>query len=167
MNILTNAVRAWGNNPQRSMIVGVCVLVMCVCANGSSIFAQEASLLDSAALIQKKEFTSLDEALKNPSSVYRLDLSYSGLSEFPREILQFPNLQSLNLSNNGIIDVPAELGKLTKLQRLNLATNGIKRLPAEITALKNLKWIDITQNQFMSSELTKIKTALPQVAIND
>lgn len=129
--------------------------------------AQEASLLDSAALMQKKEFTSLDEALKNPASVYRLDLSFSGLAEFPSEILQFTNLQSLNLSNNGMSEIPGDIAKLTKLQRLNLSTNGLKRLPAEITSLKHLKWMDISQNQFMTSELTKLKTALPQASISD
>ncbi|TAE22728.1 MAG: leucine-rich repeat domain-containing protein [Candidatus Kapaibacterium sp.] len=167
MNTLTNVGRTRQMYCQQSISVVVCLFVCFVCVGGSSVFAQDASLLDSVALMQKKEFTSLEEALKNPSAVYRLDLSYSGLAEFPREIVQLPNLQSLNLSNNGIIEIPVELAKLTKLQRLNLATNGIKRLPAEITALKNLKWIDITQNQFLSSELTKIKTVLPQVAVHD
>lgn len=132
-----------------------------------NLYGQEASLLDSAALVQKKEFTSLEEALKNPSAVYRLDLSFSGISEFPAEVLQFPNLQSLNLSNNGLQNIPADIGKLKKLQRLNLATNGIKRLPAEIASLKYLKWLDVTQNQFLTSELSKVRTALPQVNIND
>jgi Leucine-rich repeat (LRR) protein len=157
-------------NRYRYLRFFVCGVVVFACSVGGfcgEVFAQEASLLDSAALIQKKEFTSLDEALKNPSSVYRLDLSFSGLSEFPREVLQFPNLQSLNLSNNGIVEIPADLAKLSKLQRLNLATNGIKRFPAEISSLKHLKWLDITQNQCLTSELNKLKAALPQVAIND
>jgi Leucine-rich repeat (LRR) protein len=151
----------------RLCLCGIMIFACVVSFATIPIFAQEASLLDSAALVQKKEFTSLDEAMKNPGTVYRLDLSFSGLSEFPREVLQFPNLQSLNLSNNGIVEIPVELGKLTKLQRLNLATNGIKRFPAEIAALKHLKWLDVTQNQCMSSELNKLRASLPQVAIND
>lgn len=131
------------------------------------VFAQEASLLDDASLSKQKEFTSLEEALKDPSKVYRLDLSHNGLSDFPMEILQLPNLQSLNLSSNGIEKIPSEITKLSKLQRLNLATNGLKKLPAEIASLKYLKVLDVSQNQFLTSELTRVKTALPQAAIND
>lgn len=143
--------------------LAVCALVVF----GGNLFAQEASLLDDAMLSKQKEFTSLEEALKDPAKVYRLDLSHNGLAEFPMEIVKFTNLQSLNLSNNGIERVPAEIGGLKKLQKLNLSTNGLKKLPAEIASLKHLKMLDVSQNQFLTSELTKVKTALPQVAIND
>jgi Leucine-rich repeat (LRR) protein len=152
---------------ERHLTLSVFAILFATILITSPLSAQEASLLDSAALAQKKEFTSLDEALKNPAAVYRLDLSFSGLAEFPQEIVQFKNLQSLNLSNNGMSAIPSDIAKLTKLQRLNLATNGLKRLPTEIVSLKHLKWVDISQNQFMTSELTKLKAALPQVFIND
>jgi Leucine-rich repeat (LRR) protein len=129
--------------------------------------AQERALLDSVALVSKKEFTALEQALKDPDAVYRLDLSYSGLTDFPREILLFTNLQSLNLSNNGIAEIPPEITRLTRLQRLNLSTNGLKRLPAEISSLKYLKWLDVTQNQFLTSELGKVRAALPLASITD
>jgi Leucine-rich repeat (LRR) protein len=150
----------------RSIIVLFCVLALAP-VQAHDVFAQEIALLDSVALVQKKEFTSLEEALKNPSSVYRLDLSYSGLAEFPMEILQLPNIQSLNLSNNGMMTIPGDIVRLIKLQRLNLATNGLKRLPVEIATMKNLKWLDITQNQFLSSELNKLRTSLPLASISD
>lgn len=138
-----------------------------VVALTSTAFAQEASLLDDATLSKEKEYTSLDEALKNPTKVYKLDLSHNGLAEFPLDVLKFPNLQSLNLSNNGIESIPSNITKLSKLQRLNLATNGLKKLPAEIASLKNLKILDVSQNQFLTSELNRVKSALPQVAVND
>jgi Leucine-rich repeat (LRR) protein len=150
----------------RSIAILLCVIALAQ-IQAHKVFAQEIALLDSAALVQKKEFTSLEEALKNPSTVYRLDLSYSGLADFPMEILQFSNLQSLNLSNNGMMAIPGDIAKLTKLQRLNLATNGLKRLPAELSALKHLKWLDVTQNQFLSSELTKLRSSLPLASISD
>jgi Leucine-rich repeat (LRR) protein len=71
------------------------------------------------------------------------------------------------LSNNGIEKIPVEISKLTKLQRLNLATNGLKKLPAELSSLKHLKLLDVSQNQFLTSELTRVKGALPQVSVND
>jgi Leucine-rich repeat (LRR) protein len=150
----------------RKMAILLCVIAFAQ-VQVHQVFAQEVALLDSAALVQKKEFTSLEEALKNPALVVRLDLSYGGLSDFPMELLQFPNLQSLNLSNNGMMAIPSDIAKLTKLQRLNLATNGLKRLPAELASLKHLKWLDVTQNQFLSSELTKLRSALPLASISD
>jgi len=147
------------------------LFALAVCATiafgNVAVIAQQASLLDDAQLAQLKEFTSLEDALKDPSKVYKLNLSHSGLAEFPMEILQFPNLQSLNLSSNGIEKIPSEIAKLPKLQKLNLSTNGLKKLPAEIASLKQLKVLDVSQNQFLASELTRVKTALPQVAIND
>ena len=134
---------------------------------GARALAQEASLLDDATLSKEKEYTSLEEALKEPTKVYRLDLSHNGLVEFPAEILRLPNLQSLNLSNNGIETLPTDIVKLHKLQHLNLSTNGLKKLPAEIASLRYLKKLDISQNQFLNSELLRVKTTLPQVAISD
>ena len=46
--------------------LAVCALVVF----GGSLFAQEASLLDDAMLSKQKEFTSLEEALKDPAKVY-------------------------------------------------------------------------------------------------
>lgn len=142
------------------------VLIINIALAGTTL-AQEASLLDDATLSKEKEYTSLDEALKNPTKVYKLDLSHNGLAEFPLDVLKLPNLQSLNLSHNGIESIPGDITKLSKLQRLNLATNGLKKLPAEIAALKNLKALDVSQNQFLTSELNRVKSALPQVSVND
>ncbi len=154
---------------KRSLYAVVAVVSMVFLTLGiqTAIFAQEASLLDDGSLAKEKEFTSLEDALKAPTKVYRLDLSHNGLSDFPMEILQFTNLQTLNLSNNGIEKIPAEISKLSKLQRLNLATNGLKKLPAELSSLKHLKLLDVSQNQFLTSELTRVKGALPQVSVND
>ncbi|MCS6809266.1 MAG: leucine-rich repeat domain-containing protein [Bacteroidota bacterium] len=131
------------------------------------LHAQEASILDDKALEKEKEYTSLDEALKNPQKVYKLDLSHSGLVEFPLEILKLPNLQRLNLSHNGLESIPPSIAQLTKLQHLNLSTNGLKKLPAEIAGLKHLKSLDISQNQFVASELNRVKSTLPHTAIID
>ncbi|MCU0427661.1 MAG: leucine-rich repeat domain-containing protein [Candidatus Kapabacteria bacterium] len=148
------------------LLLVICSAALLMVFSGA-MFAQEASLLDDVTLSKEKEFTSLEEALKNPAKVYKLDLSHNGLAEFPIDILKLPNLQSLNLSNNGIEAIPGDIGKLPKLQRLNLATNGLKKLPAEIASLKHLKALDLSQNQFLTSELNRVKTSLPQVSVHD
>jgi len=48
------------------------------------------------------EFTSLEEALKRPAAVYRLNLQRQRLVKVPAEIFSFEHLEELNLSHNRI-----------------------------------------------------------------
>ena len=61
-------------------------------------------LLDSLTLDTLTAYTSLEEALKNPELVIKLELRKKGLKVFPKEIIQFTNLQYLDLSKNKITD---------------------------------------------------------------
>ena len=65
----------------------------------SSAFAYE-HLSDSAALVMQKEYQSLEEALKEPAKVVRLNLKGRALKAVPPEVLNLPNLQALILWNN-------------------------------------------------------------------
>ena len=47
--------------------------------------------------MEKHTFRSMEEALKNPSDVYFLNLNNTFIQEFPIEILKFTNLRELNL----------------------------------------------------------------------
>ena len=54
-------------------------------------------------------FHGLEEALQVPAdSVYRLDLSKNKLTDVPKEILKFKNLQELDLSKNKITALPVD-----------------------------------------------------------
>ena len=91
-----------------------------------------------------KTFGSMEEALKTPEEVIKLQLS--GLSQIPAEITQFTNLQSLHVENNHINELPAEIGQLKNLQELNLSGNYLQSLPAEIGELTILKQLDLSLN---------------------
>jgi Leucine-rich repeat (LRR) protein len=109
----------------------------------------------------------------NESEITEIDLSNTGLSEFPIEILACRNLVSLNLSDNGLINIPLELTTLERLKSLDLSGNqGISYadlgdifttatfrltelnvancdmgfLPQEIGKLKSLKKLNISGN---------------------
>jgi Leucine-rich repeat (LRR) protein len=103
--------------------------------------------LDSAALSKEPEFTSLDEALKDPAKVYKLNLRKLKLKKIPKEIFTFTNLQELNLSRNKIDLIPEEIGQLTKLQVLDLSRNKLKAVPSQIGKLIRLRKLLLYLNE--------------------
>ena len=117
----------------------------------------KAQLLDSASLSLEPVFESIEEALKDPDKVFRLHLIKQKLTEVPKEIYQFKNLQELDLSKNRIKELQDTIGSLANLQILNLSKNNLELLPAAIGKLCNLKKLIVNQNSL---------TALP-VAIGD
>ena len=117
------------------------------CLLPSLLFAQ---LLDSTALSASPVYTTLEEALKNPDTVYRLDLKRNKLKTFPKEILQLKNLQELNLSKNQMIELSEELGELINLQVLDISSNKLQSLPASIGKLRNLIKISAGRNEIIA-----------------
>lgn len=85
-----------------------------------------------SAWSQQKIYTSLKEALKDPSNVLHLDLSNQKLKELPQEFKNLRNLQTLNLSGNtiysknskGDLEFPLsiELPNLRKLYLKNITS---------------------------------------------
>jgi len=114
--------------------------------------------LHSAAYTQKSEpdffedvpiYTSLSEAVKNPLTVRRLSLVKAKLTQFPKEIFEFENLEELDLSRNNIRDIPPQIEKLKKLRVLNLSKNKIESMPEEIGKLKKLVKLDVSRNPLL------------------
>ena len=107
-------------------------------------------LLDSLVLDTLTAFTSLQEALKNPELVIKLDLRRKKIKVFPTEILQFTNLQYLDLSKNSIDELPIEISQLKNLQYLAVSKNGLQELVPQIGELKNLYYLNLNQNDLSS-----------------
>jgi Leucine-rich repeat (LRR) protein len=113
----------------------------------------QGKLLDSAALENEPLFLTIEDAMKNPKKVYKLNLSRRQLTKIPQEVFQLRNLQELNISYNQIAELPKEIGLLTNLQRLDISVNQISELPATISLLKNLNELLLDKNRL---------TALPE-----
>ena len=91
-------------------------------------------------------YKDIDHALANPDSVFQLQLKKKGLSAFPSELCQFPNLQKLDLSKNKIVAFPDSLYHLINITFLDLSRNKIASIPASISQLNYLEHLDLWHN---------------------
>ncbi|GGA85707.1 hypothetical protein GCM10008015_28040 [Flavobacterium palustre] len=118
----------------------------------------------------------MEKAFIKSKNITKLDLSNSGLKEFPKEIFELKNLRKLNLSNNNIKAIPKEISNLKLLEVLDLSNNRITNFYAKICELKKLKSLNLNNNKISSipkqiSNLKKLRnlsiannkiTALPE-----
>ena len=131
-----------------------------------SLIAFTSTAQNSDTAIYIKNFTNLEEALKNPNEVFRLDLSNQLLNNTQLEALtKFKNLRFLSLKNDHLKEVPKSISELTNLRVLDLSGNDFKFLPTEIKKLKKLEEIylnnepnaDINQEVSLLSKLPNLK----------
>ncbi len=82
------------------------------------------------------------------------------------EVRQMSQLRTLDASYNNMTGMPAEIGQLSKLETLNYSYNKITGLPNELAGLKNnLKIFNLTGNPLSQSQISKLKTELPNTDI--
>ncbi len=115
------------------------------------------------------EYDNLRIALKEPSKVKKLDLSYqgvwkyqknlSGKQELPSEIGKFKNLEDLNLGLQGLRTLPSEFSLLTNLKNLDISYNDFDSFPVQVLSCKNLDSLNL-QVSYISeipNEISKLK----------
>ena len=102
----------------------------------------------SAAAQRDRVYKSLKE-VRNPDSVYILQLNYKRLKQIPPKVFAMHNLRKLNLGRNFIDSIPPEIGTLTNLEELDLRRNRIRIVPAEIGRLTNLKRLNLSRNPIL------------------
>lgn len=100
-----------------------------------------------------KEFTSMEDAMKSPLSVYFLKLDNKQLTAIPEGISKMKNLQYLNLGFNQITEIPDFICTLTQLTDLILYYNQISKAPECIGNLTNIRALYLSNNKL---------TALPE-----
>lgn len=95
-------------------------------------------------------FTSLEEALLNPTAACTLDLSGQSLISIPPETVQLKNLQDLDASNNNITIFPKFLTTMKELANINLSDNEIADIPSDIMDMSSLQSLNLSNNQISS-----------------
>ncbi len=132
-------------------------------------------------LENKKVYTSMEEALKSPDSVYILVLDRKELTEVPSEIRKFKHLKSLSLfrnkikrlpeflptlgltsldvNDNGLEGVPEVIYRCTTLEELDMGSNGIQQISIDICKLKKLKKLELRMNKLivLPAEISELK----------
>lgn len=92
-------------------------------------------------------YKGLDKALAVPAdSVYRLDLSKQKLTELPKDILQFKNLQELNLSKNKLTHIPSWF-YFEDLRTLDISRNKLETFSESITKCSSIRNLFLGKNQ--------------------
>jgi Leucine-rich repeat (LRR) protein len=61
--------------------------------------------------------------------------------------------------------IPAEIGQMSHLQTLDYSYNKINTFPNEIANIKQLKTLNLTGNPLTSSQISQLKTDLPNTTI--
>jgi len=160
--------------------LGVLTILLCVS------ITSEAQMLKPEELATKKIYTSLEDALKNPTDVYRLKLvgkpkcdslpdkffTLVNLQELTirkcklqllnKRISQFKNLQYFNLDQNRLVKLPESLCNLSELKTLIISRNIISYLPDNIGKLTKLETIDAwdTQIYVLPKSIAKLSETL-------
>lgn len=89
-------------------------------------------------------FYSLSDALKDPTSVKKLDISMSKLKTISSDIGKLTNLECLDLSFNTFSTLPTELSNLKNLKYLNIAgTRYMAKVPEVVFQIPSLEILDI------------------------
>jgi hypothetical protein len=124
------------------------VVFITSCNSSDSLQGNKRSrLLSESELFSKKEYNSLQQALKEPDSVYKLNISGQGITVIPKEILKLKNLQYLNIGDNKLTVLPDEICNLENLEEIVVYSNSFEALPQDMGRLQNLKSISAYNNR--------------------
>jgi len=93
-----------------------------------------------------KVYSSFEETSKMPNEVCVLNLDRKNLKEFPKEILNLPNLVQLELGGNNLTTIPSSIANLKKIKYLKLGRNNIASIPPEIGQMKSLIRLELDHN---------------------
>ncbi len=112
-------------------------------------------------------YYSMEEALKEPEKVIKLDIAMLKLTSIDPRIVELVNLECLDLSFNKFSTLPAEMAELKKLRVLNLTgTRFLSKVPAIVAEIPNLEELDIRDHpEWKGTQYEDAINLLPNVKV--
>ena len=112
-------------------------------------------------------YYSMEDALKEPEKVIKLDIAMLKLTSISPDIAKLVNLECLDLSFNRISTLPPEFAELKKLRVLNLAgTRFMAKVPDVLAKLPSLEELDIRNHpEWKGTQFEDAKKMLPNVKV--
>ena len=110
---------------------------------------------------QLSALPSLD-ALKSLRRIYLRDNKFE---EVPETLKDLPSLTDIDLSGNPVSEIPEWLAKKEGLEFLSFSRTKITKLPDDLSAWKRLKALQLGDLQMTPEEMSRIRKALPDVAV--
>ncbi len=135
----------------------ITLALICIFLNFHSSYSQETN----TNIETKKEYTNVEEALKNPEKVYRLNLGNQKISLTDNDWSKFINLEYLSLQNDHLTEIPLAITNLKTLKILDISGNDFKTLPIEFEKLVNLE--ELYLNNEKNINLPKTLAVLAQL----
>ncbi|MBS1570684.1 MAG: leucine-rich repeat domain-containing protein [Bacteroidetes bacterium] len=111
-----------------------------------SMHGAKAQLLPQLTLDTVRTYHSLERAMQQPDSVYRLDLSHKKLKKVPDELRRLKNLNALDLGRNKLRELPGWMNELQYMQEFSAGRNKFTQIPNTVCQWKHLKRLDLHQN---------------------
>jgi len=127
----------------------------------------EMSDVGAAAAAPASDSESLEQCEDTSDDDNNIDLSYSGLHEFPHCIFEScpQPIRSLLICNNQIAILPAEIGLFANLVVLDVSNNWLKSIADEICGLCHLRTFVARNNCLTIESIPKDFGTLPSLAV--
>ena len=95
----------------------------------------------------------------------RVYLRNNKFTQVPETLKNLPELTDIDISWNDVTEVPDWLAKREGLENLSFTHTKIRQLPADLSAWRSLKSLQLGDLDLNPAELSRIRAALPDVAI--
>lgn len=122
------------------------------------LLAQQ-TLLNRLELEKRKLFKSLTDASQTPLEVYKLTLVKQNLTELPKKLKDFKNLQVLYIRDNDLKEIPTWISELTNLTEISCGENPLITLPDQLFLLPNLEMLTCSEAKQFTTIPAAIKNA--------
>ena len=103
--------------------------------------------------------------LKALSRLRRIYLRDNKLAVVPETLKDLPELTDIELSGNPIKEIPSWLAEKKGLKNLSFNRTQLTALPSDLSAWRSLQSLQLGDLKLSKDEMTRIRKALPDVAV--